>query len=135
MRGREPRATQPTGAASEGRFERSGAPVEPGPAERLGAPHIAAIAHTRAYRQLTARRRAFTLGVGGGFVALFAAFLILSGWARDWMGTTIYKGLTVGYVFAVAVIVGVWLVAYLYSRASNRVFGPLAEQAREEARR
>jgi uncharacterized membrane protein (DUF485 family) len=96
---------------------------------------VAAIEHTEAYRRLTAARRRFTLLAAGFFYALFAAFLILAGWAHDWMATRIYKGLTVGYLLALVLIVAVWAVALAYSRASERVFEPLSRRAREEAER
>jgi uncharacterized membrane protein (DUF485 family) len=120
---------QPTGAASEERFTRTGTPVRPR-AEPAG---VAAIEDTEAYRRLTALRRRFTLAASGVFYSIFAAFLILAGWAHSWMATRLYKGLTVGYLLALVVIVSVWVVVLVYSRVSERVFEPLAEQARRDA--
>jgi uncharacterized membrane protein (DUF485 family) len=96
---------------------------------------VAAIEHTEAYRRLTAARRRFTLVAAGLFYAVFLAFLALAGWAHEWMATRIYKGLTVGYLLALAVIVAVWAVALAYSRAAERIFEPLSRRAREEAER
>jgi uncharacterized membrane protein (DUF485 family) len=96
---------------------------------------VDAIERTAAYRRLAARRRRFTLVAGGLFYSLFAAFVALAAWAHGWMGERIYKGLTVGYLAALVVIVAVWVLAFAYSRTSVRVFDPLAEQAQEDRQR
>jgi uncharacterized membrane protein (DUF485 family) len=92
---------------------------------------IEAIAQTEAYRQLVARRRRFTLVACGLFYGLFATFVVLAAWAHEWMATRIAKGLSVGYLAALVVVVAVWVVVFAYSRASVRTFDPLAQEARE----
>jgi uncharacterized membrane protein (DUF485 family) len=47
------------------------------------------------------------------------------------MATRIAKGLSVGYLAALVVVVAVWVVVFAYSRASVRTFDPLAQEARE----
>jgi uncharacterized membrane protein (DUF485 family) len=92
---------------------------------------VAAIEQSDAYRSLVAQRRRFTIIASAVFYAVFAAFVALASWGHDLMGRRISGGLAVGYLAALAVIVAVWLVAFAYSRASVRVFEPLAERARE----
>jgi uncharacterized membrane protein (DUF485 family) len=92
---------------------------------------IEAIAQTEAYRQLVARRRRFTLVASGLFYGLFGAFVVLSAWAHEWMATPIARGLSVGYLAALAVVAAVWAVVFAYSRASVRTFDPLAQDAQQ----
>jgi uncharacterized membrane protein (DUF485 family) len=86
------------------------------------------------YAQLTARRRRFVLVAGGLFYGLFAVFVALAAWAHDLMATRIAGGLTVGYAAALVVVLGVWATVFAYSRASGRVFDPLAADAQATRR-
>jgi uncharacterized membrane protein (DUF485 family) len=90
---------------------------------------IEAIAQTDAYRRLVARRRRFVLVAGGLFYGIFAAFVVLAAWAHEWMATRVVRGLSVGYLAALLVVVAVWAVVFAYSRASVRAFDPLAQDA------
>jgi uncharacterized membrane protein (DUF485 family) len=92
-------------------------------------PAIEAIAQTAAYQELVARRRRFTLVAGGLFYGTFAAFVVLSAWAHEWMATRVVRGLSVGYLAALLVVLSVWVVVFAYSRASVRDFDPLAQDA------
>jgi uncharacterized membrane protein (DUF485 family) len=83
-----------------------------------------------AYQRLVARRRRFTALAAGLFYALLGAFTVLAAWGHDVMATRLASGLTVGYLAAVLVIVGVWAVVWAYSRVSVRVLDPLAAEAR-----
>jgi uncharacterized membrane protein (DUF485 family) len=103
------------------------------PAE--GRAETEAIARTEAYRRLVARRRRFTLVAGGLFYAVFAAFVVLAAWAHEWMAARVVRGLSVGYLAALVVVVAVWVLVFAYSRASVRTFDPLARDAREARRR
>lgn len=67
---------------------------------------------------------ALVLGLGS-----FLAFLILSAYAHDFMGKSIYQGLTVAYLLALVEIAIVWLVTAIYIRAARATFDPLAEEA------
>jgi uncharacterized membrane protein (DUF485 family) len=94
-------------------------------------PEIEAIAQTAAYRELVARRRRFTLVASGLFYGAFAAFVVLSAWGHEWMATRVVRGLSVGYLAALLVVVSVWAVVFAYSRVSVREFDPLAQDAQQ----
>jgi uncharacterized membrane protein (DUF485 family) len=126
---------QPVQGDTEARFQRTGAAPRPAEREARELDAVESISRTEAYEQLVARRHRFTLVAGGLFAVVFAAFVALAAWAHGWMGTRIVSGLTVGYLAALVVIVAVWVVAFAYSRASTRLFDPLAERAREEGGR
>src|SRR5665648_554305 len=50
------------------------------------------------FRALIAKRRAFVLPATIFFLVWYFGFIILAGYAEDFMGESIYQGLTVGYV-------------------------------------
>jgi len=59
--------------------------------------------------------------------------VVLAGYAPDFMGESVYEGLTVGYVLALTQFVMVWGLGWLYLRKADREFDPLAERAAEVA--
>ena len=48
---------------------------------------------------------------------------------EDFMGESVYEGLTVGYVLALTQFVMVWGLGWLYLRKADRDFDPLRERA------
>ena len=85
------------------------------------------------FRNLIRRRRAFVLPATIFFLAWYFGFIILAGYAEDFMGKSIYEGFTVGYLLALTQFVMVWVLGWLYLRVSDRVFDPLARRAAERA--
>ena len=67
------------------------------------------------------------------FFAWFFGFILLCGYAEDFMGESIYEGFTVGYLIALSNFVMVWALGALYLRQARRVFDPLARKAAETA--
>jgi uncharacterized membrane protein (DUF485 family) len=102
------------------------------PQERSDPDRIARIAQSEAYQRLVARRRRFTIVAAALFYGLLGTFAVLAAWAHDFMGTRIASGLTVGYLAALCVFVGVWATVFAYARVSVRVLDPLAEDAQKE---
>ena len=86
------------------------------------------------FRELIKRKKAFVLPATAFFLAWYFGFIILAGYAPDFMGETfITDGLTVGYALALTQFVMVWGLGWLYLRKADRVFDPLAEKAAQEA--
>jgi uncharacterized membrane protein (DUF485 family) len=81
------------------------------------------------FRELIARRKRFVLPATVFFLAWYFGFIILAGYAPDFMGESVYEGLTVGYVLALSQFVMVWGLGWLYLRKADREFDPLAERA------
>jgi uncharacterized membrane protein (DUF485 family) len=85
------------------------------------------------FRELVAAKRRFVLPATIFFLAWYFAFILLAGYATDFMGESVYQGLTVGYClaltqFAMVLVLGIW-----YLRKSEQVFDPLAERAAKRA--
>jgi uncharacterized membrane protein (DUF485 family) len=85
------------------------------------------------FRELVSRRRRFVVPATIFFLAWYLGFVLLAGYAPDFMGSSIYEGFTVGYALALTQFLMVWGLGLLYLRKADRVFDPLAERARERA--
>jgi uncharacterized membrane protein (DUF485 family) len=92
-----------------------------------------AIERSPEFRELSERRRRIVTPLLAVFIGWYGAFLVLTAYARDFMGESIYRGITVGYLFALSLIPMTWAIAWTYIRAANRQLEPLSERARGEA--
>jgi uncharacterized membrane protein (DUF485 family) len=92
-----------------------------------------AVERSPEFRELIAARRRFVLPATIFFLAWYLGFILLAGYAPDFMARSVYQGLTVGYCLALTqfVVVGVLGIAYL--RRAERVYDPLADKAARQA--
>ena len=91
------------------------------------------IAQSPEFRELIAARRRFVLPATIFFLAWYIGFILLAGYAPDFMGESVYQGLTVGYCLALTQFVMVFALGLMYLRRSERVYDPLAERVVELA--
>jgi uncharacterized membrane protein (DUF485 family) len=91
------------------------------------------IARSADFQELTRKRRSYVLPATAFFVVWYFGFIILAGYAPDFMGERVWEGLTIGYIFALSQFVMVWVLAGMYLRRSNRVLDPLRERVRRAA--
>ncbi|MGH2745726.1 MAG: DUF485 domain-containing protein [Thermoleophilaceae bacterium] len=85
------------------------------------------------FRELIRKRRAFVLPATIFFLVWYFGFIILAGYAEDFMGESIYEGFTVGYLLAMTQFIMVWGLGWAYLRKADRDFDPLASKAAETA--
>jgi len=86
------------------------------------------------FRELIKRKRAFVVPATIFFLAWYFGFIVLAGYAPDFMGREfITDGITVGYALALTQFVMTWGLGWWYLRKADRVFDPLAERAAEVA--
>jgi uncharacterized membrane protein (DUF485 family) len=88
-----------------------------------------AIERSPEFRELVTRRRRFVVPATIFFMAWYLGFILLAGYAPDFMGESIYEGFTVGYALALTQFVMVWGLAAWYLRKADREFDPLEEAA------
>jgi uncharacterized membrane protein (DUF485 family) len=86
------------------------------------------------FQELVHRRRAFVIPATLFFLAWYMAFILLCGYAPDFMAESVYEGLTVGYTLALTQFVMVLVLGLWYLRRADRVFDPLAEAVVDRAR-
>ena len=93
-----------------------------------------AVERSPEFRELIKRKKAFVIPATIFFLAWYFGFIILAGYAPDFMGEEfLTDGLTVGYVLALSQFIMTWVLGWLYLRRADRVFDPLAARAREAA--
>jgi uncharacterized membrane protein (DUF485 family) len=86
------------------------------------------------FRELIKRKKAFVLPATIFFLAWYFGFIILAGYAPDFMGEEIiFDGFTIGYLLALTQFVMTWVLGAMYLRRSDREFDPLARRAAEVA--
>jgi uncharacterized membrane protein (DUF485 family) len=91
-----------------------------------------AIESSPEFQELSARRRKLVTPLLAVFVVWYGGFLILTAYAHSFMGESIYRGITVGYLLALSLIPMTWAIAWLYIRGANRDLQPLSDRMEGE---
>ena len=82
------------------------------------------------FQELVKRKKAFVLPATIFFLAWYFGFIILAGYAPDFMGREVLiDGVTIGYVLALTQFVMTWVLGAMYLRRASRDFDPLAKRA------
>src|SRR5689334_25446953 len=79
------------------------------------------------FRELVHKRRSFVVPATIFFLAYYMGFILLAGYAPDFMGKSVYEGLTVGYCLALTQFVMVFVLGIWYLRKADKEFDPLAD--------
>ena len=72
------------------------------------------------FQELVAKRRSFVLPATIFFLAYYMAFILLAGYAEDFMASSVYEGLTVGYCLALTQFVMVFALGIMYLKRADR---------------
>ena len=92
-----------------------------------------AIERSPEFQELVHRRRSFVVPGTIFFLAWYLGFILLCAYAPDFMGESVYEGLTVGYCLALTQFAMVFILGIWYLRKADKEFDPLARQAAERA--
>ncbi len=92
-----------------------------------------AIEGSAEFRELTRGRRRFSAVAGGIGIGAGLLYIVLAGFARDFMGTEIIGSISLAFVGGVALILLTWLITFLYMRRSAREWAPMEERIRQSA--
>jgi uncharacterized membrane protein (DUF485 family) len=92
-----------------------------------------AVMRSREFGTLIKKRRRFVVPAVVFFLAWYFGFIVLAGYAEDFMGESIYEGFTVGYLLALTQFLVVWGLGWWYLKTADREFDPLARKAAETA--
>ncbi|MDW5327727.1 DUF485 domain-containing protein [Plantactinospora sp. KLBMP9567] len=76
--------------------------------------------------------RGFVFPMTVAFFLWYALYVILSAYARGFMGTKLVGNINVALVFGLLQFVSTFLIAWLYSRHAERKLDPIADKIREE---
>ena len=91
------------------------------------------IERSEEFRELVKRRRSFVVPATIFFLAYYMAFIIVAGYAPDFMGESVYEGLTVGYCYALTQFLMVFVLGLWYLRKAENEFDPLSDAVVEAA--
>jgi uncharacterized membrane protein (DUF485 family) len=86
-----------------------------------------AIERSPEFQELVRRRRNFVIPCTVFFLSWYLGFILLAAYAEDFMGESVYEGLTVGYCLALTQFVMVFVLGIWYLRKSESTFDPLAD--------
>src|SRR5919112_2007784 len=93
------------------------------------------IEHSPEFQELVRKRRSFVLPATVFFLAYYMAFILLAGYAKDFMASSVYEGLTVGYCLALTQFVMVFALGIMYLKRADRDYDPLAKKVVDMAER
>jgi uncharacterized membrane protein (DUF485 family) len=91
------------------------------------------IARSPEFQELVRKRRSFVVPATIFFLSYYMAFILLCGYAPDFMGSSVYEGLTVGYCLALTQFVMVLALGIMYLRRADHDYDPLAARVVEMA--
>jgi uncharacterized membrane protein (DUF485 family) len=92
-----------------------------------------AIEQSPEFRELLAARRRFVLPATIFFLAWYIGFILLAGYAENFMAESVYQGLTVGYCLALTQFVMVGVLGIMYLRRAKHVYDPLSDELARRA--
>jgi uncharacterized membrane protein (DUF485 family) len=93
-----------------------------------------AIARSPEFARLESTRRRVMFSALGVFSVAVGAFLILCGYARPFMTRSVDGGLTVAYVWLLALTVLAWVLVWLYLRFAERRLEPASQELADKLR-
>ena len=76
--------------------------------------------------------RGFIFPMTVAFFLWYALYVILSAYARGFMGTKLVGNINVALVFGLLQFVSTFLIAWFYSRFASRRIDPVADRLRDE---
>jgi uncharacterized membrane protein (DUF485 family) len=89
--------------------------------------------HSPEFQKLVGSRRRFVVPALLFSMVWYFGFIILAGYAPDFMGEKLFGDFTVGYGLALTQFVMVWGLSWAYIRKADREFDPLAARAAQRA--
>lgn len=86
------------------------------------------------FQELIKRKKAFVLPATIFFLSWYFGFIVLAGYAPDFMGEEVLiDGVTIGYLLALTQFAMTWILGAMYVRRASRDYDPLAARAAEVA--
>jgi uncharacterized membrane protein (DUF485 family) len=99
------------------------------------AARYSAVAASPEFDGLRRSLRSFVFPMTVAFLAWYLLYVLLSAYARGFMGTKLVGNINVAFVFGLLQFVSTFLIAWLYSRYADRKIDPVADRIRAELER
>lgn len=84
------------------------------------------------FQELKRRFRRWTFPMTVAFLAWYLLYVVLSGWARGFMGIKLLGDINVGLILGLLQFVSTFLIAWAYSRHAEKKLDPIADRLRHE---
>ncbi|MFG1699452.1 DUF485 domain-containing protein [Nonomuraea sp. NPDC049309] len=84
------------------------------------------------FQDLKRRFRRWTFPMTVAFLVWYLLYVVLSGWARGFMGIKVLGEINVGLIFGLLQFVSTFLIAWAYSRHAEKKLDPIADKLRHE---
>ncbi|MFC4585453.1 DUF485 domain-containing protein [Sphaerisporangium corydalis] len=84
------------------------------------------------FQELRRRYRNWAFPVTVGFLLWYLLYVVLSGWARGFMGTKVFGNVNVALIFGILQFVSTFLIAWAYARHADKKLDPLSGKLRGE---
>ncbi len=84
------------------------------------------------FQELKNRFRRWTFPMTAAFLVWYLLYVVLSGWARDFMGIKLLGNINVALVFGLLQFVSTFWIAWAYSRHAEKKLDPIADKLRHE---
>jgi uncharacterized membrane protein (DUF485 family) len=96
-------------------------------------PHVdyRAVQESPEFQRLRSRHRKFVFPVLAACLAWYFAYVLLAGYAHDFMATPVFGSINVGILLGLAQVVTTFAVTTWYVRYANRELDPIAEEIRD----
>jgi uncharacterized membrane protein (DUF485 family) len=92
-----------------------------------------AISESAPFQELRRRFRTFVFPMTAAFFLWYLLYVVLSAYARDFMGTKVVGNINIALVFGLLQFVSTFLITWLYARYAARRLDPAAEDVRNSA--
>ena len=86
---------------------------------------------TDEFQGLRRTLRRFVFPATAAFLAWYLLYVLMSGYARGFMGTKLLGNINVAYVFGILQFVSTFVLAYVYAKYAEKRFDPTADRIRE----
>ncbi|THV38663.1 DUF485 domain-containing protein [Glycomyces buryatensis] len=107
-------------------------PTRDGPPPDVAEHEIAALHDDPRFVDLKRRLFRFIVPATIAFLAWFLLYVVLSGYARDFMGTVLFGNINIALVFGLLQFISTFGIAWAYSRYAAREVDPYAQELHDE---
>jgi uncharacterized membrane protein (DUF485 family) len=104
----------------------------PGAATPIDGDRYVAVQQTDEFAGLRRALRSFVFPMTVAFLAWYLLYVLLSAFARDFMGTKVIGNINIAFIFGVLQFVSTFVIAIVYSRYAERKLDPIADRIRDE---
>ncbi|NHI17882.1 DUF485 domain-containing protein [Microbacterium excoecariae] len=94
-----------------------------------------AVENSETFRGLKRTHRSFVFPMAALFLVWYFAYVLLAGWAPDFMGQRVWGDITVGLLLGLGQFVTTFAITMGYVAFANRRLDPVAQRIREQLER